>query len=113
MFAAFKQNPSIHLLNAICEDALKKIAKGNVQTDGKGLSLLMAESFSVGWLVTDSRPGSSNKLIIHHHFEQILNDIENFQKYSVQDKKILNIYENLIKTYSKKIVEVNNLENNI
>jgi hypothetical protein len=109
MFASFKQNPSRELLHAIIVEALNKISKGLVRPDGKGLSLTMAESFSVGWLVADSTPGFSNKIVIHHNFEQILNDIDSFQKYSVQDQKVLNIYENLIKTYSKKMIEVTNL----
>lgn len=109
MFASFKKNPSRELLDAIIVDALHKIAKGSVQPNGKGLSLTMAESFSFGWLVADSTPGFSNKIVIHHNFEQILNDIQNFQKYSVRDQKVLNIYENLIKAYFKKMIEVNNL----
>ena len=109
MFASFKQNPSKELLDAIIVDALQKIAKGLVRPEGKGLSLTMAESFSFGWLVADSMPGFSNKIVIHHNFEQILNDIDSFQKYSVKDQNVLNIYDNLIKTYSKKMVEVNNL----
>lgn len=109
MFASFKMNPSRTQLDAIIVDALQKIAKAPVKPDSKGLSLTMAESFSFGWLVADARPGFSNKSVIHHNFEQILNDIDSFQKYSVKDQKVLNIYENLIKTYSKKMIEVNNL----
>ncbi len=109
MFASFKQTPSRDLLDAIVVDALNKLAKAQVRPQGKGLSLSMAESFSFGWLVSDSTPGFSNKLVIHHNFEQILKDIDDFQKYSVQDQQILKIYENLIKSYSKKLIEVNNL----
>jgi hypothetical protein len=109
MFASFKQNPSRTQLDAIIVDALQKIVKGPVRPDGKGLSLTMAESFSFCWSVADSRPGFSNKMVIHDNFEQILNDIDGIQKYSVKDQKVLTIYENLIKTYSKKMIEVNNL----
>ena len=106
MFSIFKKKPNKENLDNIITNSLNTLS--NIQADplGNGLSITLANSYFNLWIRANSNPGYCNKSVINDYFEQILNDIENFKKYPFQHEEVKQIYENLIKIYFEKLIDV-------
>jgi len=106
MLAIFKKNPTRENLDNIIKHSLNTISKVKADSNGKGLTVTLANSYFNLWVRADSNPGYTNQTVLNDYFEQILNDIEQFQKYPFQHEQVRQIYENLLRIYTEKLIHV-------
>jgi len=106
MLAIFKKNPTRENLDNIITDSLNTLCKIKADPNAKGLTVTLANSYFNLWVRADSTPGYTNRAVLNDYFEQILNDIDQFKKYSFQHEQVRQIYENLLQIYSEKLIHV-------
>jgi hypothetical protein len=110
MFAIFKKNPTRQNLEMIIKEASNILTNVEANSNGKGISITSAHSYSNWWVSANSTPNNTNKSVINDYFEQILNDINQFKTYPFQHEEVRQIYQNLIEIYYEKVINVYQFE---